>query len=211
MDIKNVSDAKFRTITIAVTAVICVAIIVIGVVYVTKLRERSNADYSEAQTTETTSETTTAETTAIAETTTIAETTIVPESTEISETTAETTIETAAFDVDSMTIDDIGIKAKASADGCVFRWKCEEDAMKNCVIGIEITDGRSDYKTAGKALLSAKRFDVTTEKAADTISARITVSKPDGTVIFVKSITVENNTYVQTTSTSKIDISSLFA
>lgn len=218
MEKNNLSDAKFRTITFAVTTVLCVAIIVVGVVYVAKLRERSNAGYSEQQTSETTTaETTTTVTTTLPETTTSETTTTAvetmkaPEITTTPETTVETTTTTTGFNLDTMTIDDIGIKAKSSEDGCIFRWKCTEDAMKKCLISFEITDGRSDYQSAGKVQLSAKHFEVTTGIAADAISARITVSKKDGAIIFVKTIPIENNTYVETTSRGEVDISSLFA
>ncbi len=210
MEINNISDSKFRTITFAVTAVICVAIIVIGIVYIANLRERSNVDHSEQTTGTTVSETKTPEittpvTTTMPETTTLVETTTAPETTE------EAAFSSAEFDLDKLTIEDIEIKAKTSEDGCIFRWKCEEEALKKCLISIEITDGRSDYRRAGMVPLSAKHFEATAGNAADAISARISVSKPDGTVIFVKTISIANNTYAESSSTSRVDISSLFA
>lgn len=207
---KNVSPKKkFRLTAFIVTAVLCVAIVALGILYVSKLRMRTNAESSDNATTELTVSTEPI-TSAVSETTENTDELIQPQETDI--TSAPVTTEAQETEDFDFQVEDIKIKAFADSEGSHFKWSYSGNKYDGCLIKIEVTDGRSDYRDGVTVAATDRALLITGSIAKDVIGARITVYGSDGTELFSKTIGVENRTYTATAEPEgDVDISSLFA
>lgn len=169
---KNISpEKKFRLTAFIVTAVLCVAIVALGILYVSKLRMRTNAESSDNTTTEQTVSTEPI-TSAVSETTENTDELIQPQETDI--TSAPVTTEAQETEDFDFQVEDIKIKAFADSEGSHFKWsysfayngghefikyaligkdgeKDNERWLGVCDVltslGIDVYEGVSDYST----------------------------------------------------------------
>lgn len=117
---KNISpEKKFRLTAFIVTAVLCVAIVALGILYVSKLRMRTNAESSDNTTTEQTVSTEPI-TSAVSETTENTDELIQPQETDV--TSAPVTTEAQETENFDFQVEDIKIKAFADSEGSHFKW-----------------------------------------------------------------------------------------
>lgn len=202
-------EKKFRLTAFVVTAVLCAAIIVLGIIYVSTLRKRTNAESSDNIAA---GQTVSAETTAVSVSETAKKTDESVRQPEKETASAPDAAETQENKASDFQADDIKIKVFTDNEGCHFKWSYSGNEYDECLIKIEITDGRSDYVDGVTTAVSTKSALVANGAAEDIVGARITVYGSDRTELFSKTIGVESRTYTAAAeSDDDVDISSLFA
>ena len=212
------SEKKFRARALIITAVLCIAIIALGVVYMNKIIETTNAEtvdnsqIIETSSTEASSDNPKANVGASAAlTSTTAQSTTGSESTTTSaatsqEETADTT--TAAAEV----VDEFTATASADENGLVVEWKYTNSGFAGKMLSIYMTDGMTSYMPVGEHIpIDANKFTTSVNDAKNAVGLYIIIMDTNDNVLFEKSITVNNTTYVpEVTYSDDIDISGLF-
>lgn len=203
------SEKKFRARAIIITVVLCIGVVALGILYMNKIIDTSNAetvDNSAALDTKS-SETDTSKTDVgnnsiepvIITTTTGGEAALI---TTVSSDGAQT-----VSDINTETAEDFIATAFADENGLSVEWKYTNSEYDNQILSFFMTDGVTSYIMIGdKIPVTAKKFTSDAENTKNAVGLMIIMTDTNGGNTFDKTITVDNRTYQpETTYPDDID------
>ena len=206
------SEKKFRARALIITAVLCVAVVALGILYMHKIIETSNAetvDNSAAvDTSSKEAENPAGNTEAASAQTTTAEKDAATAATAEQTTTAATEQTTAQTEP----AEDFTAAAFADENGLSLEWSYTNNDYDGQKLSVFMTDGVTSYLMIGDQIpVTAKRFTSSADNTKNAVGLMIIMTDTNGGNTFDKTITVDNRTYQpEVTYSDDIDISSLF-
>lgn len=192
------SEKKYRARALIITAVLCIAVVALGIMYMNKIIDTSNAetvDNSAALDTKTSeSDISKADTvnnkieSAVITITTGGEAALI---TTVSSDGAQT-----VSDITTETTEDFAATAFADENGLSVEWNYTNNDYNGQTLSLFMTDGVTSYIMIGdKIPVTAKKFTSDAENTKNAVGLMIIMTDTNGGNTFDKTITVDNRTY----------------
>ena len=199
-------EKKFRARTLIITAVLCIAIVALGIYYIRTIIDKTNAEATDnSQAVPVVTSNDGDEGTGKA-----------PAAGEASVTTADSAdgAVTAPADVTVTRKEttappapapkaDVGFTASAFADagGLSVEWSFTDSGFAGSSLTIAMSDGSAEYETVGENIpIAAGKYKSTAANAKNAVSVNVAVTDSSGEVLFRKNIVVANMTYAPETT-----------